>query len=190
MFRLSIPNLRDFCTSSLLVLVAICNCQLVLGDELRKPAWFFVQTSSTASLEDRKLVMPVERKVFAFTSYLYHRSYSYMDALEFTSLWDQRANDLYSFNGKPPWAVLSWVIGEDVHSFEFKINKASFDLKEGHIFYSIEFLGSVPFLPKRNAYSLFIEAECEPAGLSRFFMKPDCDCTVNCDNVCRTMCWR
>ena len=55
--------------------------------------------------------------------------------------------------------------------------------------YVIEYDGAFPDLFSQNTYSLFIEAECEPEGLNEFFNKPDCDCTENCEKICRTACY-
>lgn len=60
-----------------------------------------------------------------------------MSAQDFTSLWLEEENSFYSFKAEPPWAVLSWVGGEDTFSIEFKINTAEFDLNGQHITYRV-----------------------------------------------------
>ena len=174
-----------------LTILSILLCiNPAISDELRKPAWFFVHTGKGVTIiENKKLIIPVNREIFAFTTYLYNRSHAYMSAQDFTSLWLEEENSFYSFKAEPPWAVLSWVGGEDTFSIEFKINTAEFDLNGQHITYSIDYSGSPPHLPMENSYTLFIEANCEPSGLDQFFEKPDCDYTENCDEICRVMCW-
>ena len=190
MVRVLIALVKNIFSPAWLMMGILVCINPVMGDELRKPAWFFVHTSKTATIENKKLVLPLEAKIFGFTNYLYHRSYSYMTAKEFTSLWVKKKSNFHSFNSSPPWAVLSWVQGEDVVSLEFKILMASLDSREENISYIIDYSEIIPFLPLESSYSLFIEAKCEPAGLSDFFMKPNCDCTENCDQICRTMCWK
>ena len=101
----------------------------------------------------------------------------------------KRDKSFYSFKTHPPWAVLSWPYGEDVLSKEFKIKSSEVVSNGSAIKYVIEYDGSFPDLFSQNTYSLFIEAECEPEGLNAFFKKPDCDCTENCEKICRTACF-
>ncbi|MDC3087488.1 hypothetical protein OA343_03080 [Paracoccaceae bacterium] len=159
------------------------------SDEKRKPAWFFVHTASGVSISGEKnLLMPIDRDIFGFTSHLYFRSHAYLNAVEFASLW-AKDKSFYSFKTHPPWAVLSWPQGEDVLSKEFKIKALKVAADGRSINYLIEYDGSFPHLFSQNTYSLFIEAECEPEGLKEFFNKPDCDCTENCEKICRTACF-
>ena len=159
------------------------------SDEIRKPAWFFVHTANYASISDKKnLLMPIERDIFGFTTHLYFRSHAYLNADEFASLW-KRDKSFYSFKTHPPWAVLSWPQGEDVLSKEFKIKSSEVVSNGSAINYVIEYVGSFPDLFSQNTYSLFIEAECEPEGLNAFFKEPYCDCTGNCEKICRTACY-
>ena len=159
------------------------------SDEKRKPAWFFVHTANGVSISDKKnLLMPIERDIFGFTGHLYFRSYAYLNAEEFASLW-KKDKSFYSFKTHPPWAVLSWPQGEDVSSKEFKIQSLEVTADGRAINYVIEYDGSFPSLFSQNTYSLFIEAECEPEGLNEFFNKPDCDCTENCEKICRIACF-
>ena len=177
--------------SFLAILYIILCINPAISDDLRNPAWFFVHTGKGATIiENKKLIMPVKRQIFAFTNYLYNRSHAYMSAHDFTSLWLEKKNSFYSFKAIPPWAVLSWVSGEDTFSIEFRIKTAEVDITRQHITYGIDYSGSSPYLPVENSYTLFIEASCEPSGLDQFFEKPDCDCTENCDEICRVMCWQ
>ena len=182
--------LFSFVTHSFFTLLFVMFC-LKPGhaDQLRKPAWFFVHTGDSAIFSvDNTLVMPVNRDIFGFTTHLYYRSHAYMSAEEFTSLWLEDADRFYSFKAKSPWAVLSWNIGEDTASIEFKIKTAVADTVGGHISYGVDYSGTLPYLPPQSSYILFVEANCEPAGLYKYFNKPDCDCTENCTEICRVMC--
>ena len=157
--------------------------------EKRNPAWFFVHTANGVSIYDKKnLLMPIERDIFGFTTHLYFRSHAYLNADEFASLW-AKGSSFYSFKTHSPWAVLSWPQGEDVLSKEFKVKSLEVVSNGSAINYVIEHDGSFPHLFSQNTYSLFIEAECEPEGLNKFFNKPDCDCTESCEKTCRTSCY-
>ncbi len=176
-------------TYLLFLIMAIIVPTPNFSDEIREPAWFFVHTANGVSISDKKnLLMPIERDIFGFTTHLYFRSHAYLNADEFASLW-KRDKSFYSFKTHPPWAVLSWPQGEDVLSKEFKIKSSEVVSNGSAINYVIEYDGSFPDLFSQNTYSLFIEAECEPEGLNKFFNKPDCDCTENCEKTCRTACY-
>jgi hypothetical protein len=56
-------------------------------------------------------VVPVKRDIFAFTDRP-NRLYRYLDALEFSSLWQVEGDD--GFKAEPPNSVLTWIIGDVV----------------------------------------------------------------------------
>ena len=93
-----------------------------MAEDAKPAEVLFVHTAETAEMTSATtLVMPVTREIFAFTDRP-NRMYTYMNAHEFVSLWDQGEGD--TFKADPPNAVLTWVDGDEMKEAELLILSA------------------------------------------------------------------
>ena len=89
-----------FLLKLLLVAVSTLITSTVVAEDIKMSEWLFIHTSETAQIAlDGTLVVPVKRDIFAFTDRP-NRLYRYLDALEFSSLWQLEGDD--SFKTEPP----------------------------------------------------------------------------------------
>jgi hypothetical protein len=115
---------RLITTFNILLLAALSSSfAFADGQPQPKEEWLFIQTADEAQiLNNTTIVMPVTRKIFAFTDRP-DRKHAYMTGAQFASLWDEGA----SFKTVPPSAVLTWVEGETVKEAEGVITGARSD---------------------------------------------------------------
>ncbi|EDM72281.1 hypothetical protein RAZWK3B_08526 [Roseobacter sp. AzwK-3b] len=126
--------------------------------EYRQPNWFFVQTAKSIEIQGNKLVVPVKRDVFAFTSRP-KRKHGYLTAGQFVALWkDGKAN----FTDTPPNAVLTWADVDRVHEAEIVLTGAHMGPSAAAVIFEFEFVVGAALPETARSISLFVD------GSSRF----------------------
>ena len=121
-----------------------------------KISWLFVQTAETAEVtSEDTLVMPVTRKIFAFTDRP-NRLHDYVNGHEFALNWSEGG----TFKADPPNAVLTWVDADKkVHEAEVILTGAEVRMQGRAIAYELEVEGDKSLaLGPISRVSLFIDS--------------------------------
>ena len=153
----------NFLLKLLLVAVSTLITSTVVAEDIKMSEWLFIHTSETAQIAlDGTLVVPVKRDIFAFTDRP-NRLYRYLDALEFSSLWQVEGDD--GFKTEPPNSVLTWVIGDVVQQLEIRIVNASVVDGSDSVSYELKLKEGVTLPTEMVDISLFVGGVCGGNGM-------------------------
>jgi len=105
--------------------ILLASCSKDCATPEPQEEWLFVHTAVSAKiLNATTIVMPVTKKIFAFTDRPYRKQY-YMTGQRYADLWTHSGEN--SFQDDPPNAVLTWVDGEEMKDVEVVITHAVSD---------------------------------------------------------------